>query len=118
MKNIKIKYTPDEFRKYVKKVLLSLTTGLFGIVWTIILLLSNGAIWCAQRMSEGIRKKPLLSVVITFTVMVVVAIGIHMDMKYKLTTAEWERDSLEQKLDSIRVFEKGSTTYYRYQPVH
>ena len=118
MNNIKIKYTPSEFNQYVKKVLLSLATGLFGIVWTIILLLSNGAIWCAQKASEGIKKRPLLSVAITFTVMVVVAIAIHMDMKYKLTTAEWERDSLEQKLDSIKVFEKGSTSYYRYQPVH
>ena len=118
MKNIKIKYTPSEFHKYVKKVILSLATGIFGIVWAIILLLSNGAIWCAQRVSEGIKKSPLLSVAITFTVMVVVAIAIHMDMKYKLTTAEWERDSLEQKLDSIKVFEKGSTSYYRYQPVH
>lgn len=114
MKDIKIKYTPSELGKYAKSAILSLVTGLFSIVWAVILLLINIARWCSSKLFEAVRKKPILSVSITFAVMLIVAVVVHHQMKVKLTTAQWQRDSLEQRLDSIQILDKGNTTYFRY----
>ena len=105
MKDIKIKYTPNELGKYAKSAILALATGLFSI---------NIARWCSSKLFEAIRKKPLLSVGITFAVMAIVAVVVHHQMKVKLTTTQWQRDSLEQRLDSIQILDKGNTTYVRY----
>lgn len=114
MKDIKIKYSPSELGKYAKNAILSLVTGLFSIAWAVILLIINIARWCSFKLFEAIRKKPILSVGITFAVMLIVAAVVHHQMKVKLTTARWQRDSLEQRLDSIQILDKGNTTYFRY----
>ena len=68
------------------------------------------------KIIKAIRKKPCVSVFVTFALMLVVAITIHMEMKTKLTTAEYQKYLLEQKLDSINSMKSGSLTYYKYQP--
>lgn len=65
---------------------------------------------------NAIKKNPCLSVLATFVVMLLFIAVVHMRMKVKLTTAEWQRDSLEQKLDSIKVVNGTSVSYYKYQP--
>lgn len=65
---------------------------------------------------NAIKKKPCLSVLATFVVMLLFIAVVHMRMKVKLTTAEWQRDSLEQKLDSIKVVNGTNVSYYKYQP--
>lgn len=111
----KIKYTPSELWKFFSDALQSILTGISRIVWSVILLVANIVLWLASELCKLIKKAPVLSVCITFVVMLMVAVLIHMKMKYKLTTAEWQRDSLEQRLDSIKVLYGENVTYFRYR---
>ena len=115
MKQIRIKYAPLELWEYFRKAVRRVLIGLFDILWAIILLIVNGLIWLWYDMVRFIKKKPVLSVLLTFSVMLVISITIHMSMKYKLSTSEWHRFQLEQKLDSIRVLDKKATSYFRYE---
>ena len=115
MKQIKIKYVPRELWEYFKKAVRRSLIGLFDIAWAIILLIVNILVWIWHDMLHFIKDKPVPAVLLTFSVMLVVTIAVHMSMKYKLTTAEWQRDSLEQKLDSIKELDNKTTSYYRYQ---
>lgn len=115
MKDIKIKYLPSDLWHFFKSAVKSLVTGLFRIAWVIILFVINIVLWCVSEVKELIRKAPVLAVCITFCVMLIVAVAVHIQMKTKLTTAEWQRDSLEQKLDSIKVLSNNNTRYFRYQ---
>lgn len=115
MKDIKIKYTPAALWHFFRHAIGEFLTGFCRILWTVILFTVNIAIWAANELKSMIRRSPILSVTITFCVMLLVAFLVHMDMKYKLTTAEWQRDSLEQKLDSIKVLSNTNNRYYRYQ---
>lgn len=115
MKQIKIKYAPRELWEYLKKAVRRSLIGLFDIVWAIVLLIINAALWVWNDMVHFIKARPVPSVLLTFSVMLVINIVIRVSMKYKLTTAEWQRDSLEQKLDSIKELDNRTTSYYRYQ---
>ena len=115
MKQIRIKYAPRELLEYFKKAVKRSIIGLFDIAWAIILLIVNILVWVWHDMLRFIKDKPVLSVLITFSVMLVVTIAVHMSMKYKLSTSEWHRFQLEQKLDSIRVLDKKATSYCRYE---
>lgn len=115
MKNIKIKYTWRELADFAKSAALSLVTGLFRLLWAIILLIINLAIWCVSELTKAIRKSPVVAFVVALVVSGLIYAVSYMSMKYKLTTAEWERDSLEQKMDSIKVLYGDKVGYYRYQ---
>ena len=115
MKQIKIKYAPRELWEYFRKAVRRSLIGLFDIVWAIVLLIVNILVWVWHDMLRFIKDKPVLSVLITFSVMLVMNIVVRASMKYKLSTSEWHRFQLEQKLDSIRVLDKKATSYYRYE---
>ena len=44
--------------------------------------------------------------------MSLLTIVVFMDMKVRLTTCEWQRDSLRQKVDSAEAWKKGHTVKY------
>lgn len=85
-------------------------------VGNFILLVINIIATALNLGKNAIKKKPCLSVLATFVVMLLFIAVVHMRMKVKLTTAEWQRDSLEQKLDSIKVVNGTNVSYYKYQP--
>lgn len=114
MKDIKIKYIPSDLWCFFKSAVKSLAIGLFRIVWVVILFVVNIILWTISEAKELIRKAPVLAVCITFCVMLIVAILVHMEMKTKLTTAEHQRDSLELKYDSVKVLYGEDTNYFRY----
>lgn len=113
---MKFIYTWHDLGRYAKNAAKSFLTGLIRLIWVIILLVINiiaTALICGKN---AIKKKPCLSVLATFVVMLLFIAVVHMRMKVKLTTAEWQRDSLEQKLDSIKVVNGTNVSYYKYQP--
>lgn len=116
MKQIKINYAPRELWEYFKKAVRRSLIGLFDIVWAIVLLVVNILVWIWNDTLRFIKDKPVPSVLITFSVMLVMNIVVRASMKYKLSTSEWKRFQLEQKLDSMRVSAKGSLSYFRYEP--
>ena len=113
---MKIIYTWHDLGRYAKNAAKSLLRGLIRLVWVIILLVVNIIATVLNWIKNAIKKKPCLSVLITFAVMLVMNIVVRASMKYKLSTSEWKRFQLEQKLDSMRVSAKGSLSYIRYEP--
>ena len=99
-------YAKDAVRLFFK--------GLAMILWFLVLTIINIIAWLWQEVSGCIKKAPLLSVAITFIVMAVIAMGVYRQMKVKLTTARWQRDSLEQRLDSVKILDANNTSYFRY----
>ena len=112
---MKIIYTWHDLGRYAKNAAKSLLRGLIRIVWVIVLLVVNIIATALNWVKNAIKKKPCLSVLATFVVMLVFVAVVHMRMKVKLTTAEWQRDSLEQKLDSVKIFTNGDVSYFKYQ---
>lgn len=93
---MKFIYTWHDLGRYAKNAAKSFLTGLIRLLWVIILLVINiiaTALICGKN---AIKKKPCLSVLTTFVVMLLFIAVVHMRMKVKLTTAEWQRDSLEE----------------------
>ena len=113
---MKIIYTWHDLGRYAKNAAKSLLRGLIRLVWVIVLLVVNIIATALNWVKNAIKKKPCLSVLATFVVMLLFIAVVHMRMKVKLTTAEWQRDSLEQKLDSIKVANGTKVSYYKYQP--
>lgn len=113
---MKFIYTWHDLGKYAKNAAKSFLTGLIRLLWVIILLVINIIATALNLGKNAIKKKPCLSVLATFVVMLLFIAVVHMRMKVKLTTAEWQRDSLEQKLDSIKVANGTKVSYYKYQP--
>lgn len=113
---MKFIYTWHDLGKYAKNAAKSFLTGLIRLLWVIILLVINIIATALNLGRNAIKKKPCLSVLATFVVMLLFIAVVHMRMKVKLTTAEWQRDSLEQKLDSIKVVNGTNVSYYKYQP--
>lgn len=113
---MKFIYTWHDLGRYAKNAAKSFLTGLIRLLWVIILLVINIIATALNLGKNAIKKKPCLSVLATFVVMLLFIAVVHMRMKVKLTTAEWQRDSLEQKLDSIKVANGTKVSYYKYQP--
>ena len=112
---MKIIYTWHDLGRYAKNAAKSLLRGLIRLVWVIVLLVVNIIATALNWVKNAIKKKPCASVLATFVVMLVFVAVVHMRMKVKLTTAEWQRDSLEQKLDSVKIFTNGDVSYFKYQ---
>lgn len=112
---MKIIYTWHDLGRYAKNAAKSFLTGLIRLLWVIVLLVINIVAMALNMVKNTIKKKPCMSVLITFIVMLVFIAVVHMRMKVKLTTAEWQRDSLEMRLDSAKVLESGNVSYFKYQ---
>lgn len=112
---MKFIYTFHDLGKYAKNAAKSLLTGVIRLQWVVILLVINIIATALIWGKNAIKKKPCLSVLATFVVMLIFIAVVHMRMKVKLTTAEWQRDSLEQKLDSVKIFTNGDASYFKYR---
>jgi uncharacterized membrane protein YcjF (UPF0283 family) len=113
---MKIIYTWHDLGRYAKNAAKSLLRGLIRLAWVIVLLVVNIIATALNWVKNAIKKKPCLSVLATFVVMLVFVAVVHMRMKVKLTTAEWQRDSLEMRLDSVKVINNnGNVSYFKYQ---
>ena len=111
---MKIQYNPHELMTYAKDAVRLFFKGMAMILWFFVLTIINIIAWLWQEVSGCIKKAPLLSVAVTFAVMAAIVMGVYRQMKVKLTTARWQRDSLEQRLDSIKILDANNTSYFRY----
>ena len=113
---MKIIYTWHDLGRYAKNAAKSLLRGLNPPRMGNLLLVVNIIATALNWVKNAIKKKPCLSVLATFVVMLVFVAVVHMRMKVKLTTAEWHRDSLEMRLDSVKVINNnGNVSYFKYQ---
>lgn len=91
-------------------------TGLARIGWSAVLLVVNMAVRAARTVSKAIRAQPVAAVGATLAVMGMAMVFQHCSYKYKLTTAEWQRDNLEMKLDSIAELRDTTGAFHRDRP--
>lgn len=112
---MKIKYTERELLAYFTEAARSFFKGFCRIAWTIFLLFANIIIAVAMYIAGLIRKAPVLAVCLTFAVMFVASVVSYAEMKTRLTTAEWERDSVTMKLDSVLTMNNTKKSYYRFE---
>lgn len=103
------RHTYKEIAQTARKAAKSLLAGFISLLWAVLLLVAETAVRAYEKAVSAIRAYPCVSTVATFIVMLAVAIAVHAQMKVQLTTVEWQRDSLVQRLDSAKM------TYYRYQ---
>lgn len=102
-------HTYTQIANTAKEAAKSLATGILGLLWATTLLIAETALRAAENTVRAIRSKPCVAVAVTFILMLGAAVANHAQMKVRLTTAEWQRDSLQHRLDTANM------AYYRYQ---
>lgn len=115
MGKIRINYTWHELGEFAVNAFKSFLTGVLGLLWLTILLTANFAVRAYKTTVKAIRAYPCVAFVAVFLVMTVAIFATHANLKVKLTTAEWQRDSLRESLDSMKVIHDGKMSY-SYQP--
>lgn len=115
-------FTSDELRYFQRTISrdmseasLQLLTNIFRQLWLLLLYAVNAVDWLAKKLKKAIMEHACWAVVLTFVSMLTITFIVHMRMKVKLTTAEWQRDSLELRLDSIKTYNGTKTSYFKYQ---
>lgn len=112
---IRLRYKWHELGTYAKDAAKSLLTGAIRLMWAIVLLAVNLPVAVTKTLAWAIRKAPCVAVGVTFAAMLLVAVATNMQMKARLTTAEWQRDRMELRLDSVLTLRGDKDGYYRYQ---
>ena len=59
-----------------------------------------------------VKRWPMRTLLFALAGMSLLTIVVFVDMKVRLTTCEWQRDSLQQKVDSAEAWKKGHTVKY------
>ena len=109
-RKIKVEYSRAELLDYVKKSFVLLLEGSVRIVWSACLVITNACLWTGRKAYGFINKNPGLSVAILFALMSIMTVAVYASMKERLTTAEWQRDSLKVKVDSADAWKAGHGT--------
>ncbi|MCH3980478.1 MAG: hypothetical protein LKE41_00895 [Prevotella sp.] len=108
--NINIEYTWKELWDYMKHSFILLLKGIARIIWSVCLIIINLAIWTYRKAYGFTQKNPGLSVAILFALMSIMTVAVYASMKERLTTAQWQRDSLKVKVDSADAWKAGHGT--------
>ena len=99
--------TWGELGRYAGRSFAMLFKGLVRLPWLVLLVVVNLVAGFARKIAECARRWPVCTLLATIAVMGLLTFVVFADMKAKLTTAEWQRDSLQMKVDSARAWHKG-----------
>lgn len=75
--------------------------GFSRTLWAIILLIINTAVFAFHKAAQGIKQAPVAVVIVLLFVLAISNLANYASMKAKLTTAEWQADKLQMRLDSV-----------------
>jgi hypothetical protein len=68
----------------------------------------------ARLVKGALHRWPLRALLVCLALMSLVTLAVYMQMRTKLTTAEWQRDQLQLTVDSVRAAEQGHTVRYMH----
>ena len=71
------------------------------LLWVVVLLVVNSARFAFQWLSEVIRKKPMVTLLVFAGLLLATNSVNYISMKAKLTTSMWQYDILKMHTDSI-----------------
>ena len=75
--------------------------GMSRLLWVVVLLVVNSARFASQWLSEVIRKKPMVTLLVFAGLLLATNSVNYISMKAKLTTSMWQYDTLKMHTDSI-----------------
>lgn len=105
---MKMKFdTWGELGRYAGRSFGMLFKGLVRLPWLVILLLVNLAFHFGCWVKRMNKQHPHRTLLVSVGIMGVALLVMYADMRAKLTTAEWQRDSLRMKVDSAKAWHAG-----------
>lgn len=86
---------------FAKKAFKGTVFGMSRLLWTVVLLVVNSARFAFQWLSEVIRKKPMVTLLVFAGLLLATNSINYISMKAKLNTSMWQYDILKMHTDSI-----------------
>ena len=86
---------------FAKKAFKGTVLGMSRLLWVVVLLVVNSARFASQWLSEVIRKKPMVTLLVFAGLLLATNSVNYISMKAKLTTSMWQYDTLKMHTDSI-----------------
>lgn len=86
---------------FAKKAFKGTALGMSRLLWTVVLLMVNSARFAFQWLSEVVRRKPMVTLLVFAGLLLATNSVNYISMKAKLTTSMWQYDILKMHIDSI-----------------
>lgn len=86
---------------FAKKAFKGTALGISRLLWTVVLLMVNSARFAFQWLSEVVRRKPMVTLLVFVGLLLATNSVNYISMKAKLTTSMWQYDILKMHTDSI-----------------
>lgn len=109
---MKVIYTKTELLRYFRLTALGLFGSMVRVPWCVVLVVVNLVGAFVRFVRACVKRWPMRTLLFALAAMSLLTIVVFMDMKVRLTTCEWQRDSLRQKVDSVEAWHKGHTVKY------
>lgn len=99
---MKIYYdTYKDIFAFASKAFKGTVLGMSRLLWVVVLLVVNSARFASKWLSEVIRKKPMVTLLVFAGLLLATNSVNYISMKAKLTTSMWQYDILKMHTDSI-----------------
>lgn len=109
---MKVIYTKKELRQYFRLTGMGILASMVRVPWCVVLVVVNLVAAFGRLVRACVKRWPMRTLLFALAGMSMLTIVVFMDMKVRLTTCEWQRDSLQQKVDSAEAWKKGHTVRY------
>lgn len=109
---MKVIYTKKELGRYFRLTAMGILGSMIRLPWGVVLVVVNLGAGFVRLVKTCVKRWPMRTLLFTLAGMSLLTIVVFMDMKVRLTTCEWQRDSLRQKVDSAEAWKKGHTVKY------
>lgn len=86
---------------FAKKAFKGTALGISRLLWTVVLLMVNSARFAFQWLSEVVRRKPMVTLLVFAGLLLATNSVNYISMKAKLNTSMWQYDILKMHTDSI-----------------
>lgn len=109
---MKVIYTKKELGLYFRLTAMGILGSMIRLPWGVVLVVVNFAAAFWRLVRACVKRWPMRTLLFALVGMSLLTIVVFMDMKVRLTTCEWQRDSLQQKVDSAEAWKKGHSVKY------
>ena len=109
---MKVIYTKQELGRYFRLTAMGILGSMVRVPWCLVLVVVNLAAGFARLVKACVKRWPMRTLLFALAGMSLLTVVVFMDMKVRLTTCEWQRDSLQLKVDSAEAWKKGHTVKY------
>ena len=86
---------------FASKAFKGTVIGMSRLLWVVVLLMVNSVRFASQWLSEVIRRKPMVTLLVFAGLLLATNSVNYISMKAKLTTSMWQYDTLKMHTDSI-----------------